>query len=708
MLPPDFPGDQHPDRARLRHPGQERPSWYGDLWDLLQAEGTRADDDDGLVIFLDSFYIHHEHHRFHAEARPLRIGVQHEDWEPGIRLVWEDLIDPLTELSVVWVRPDPPFMQFPGTVGTVIVQQGVLPDRVACLTSALLPFSPEFITAGLGLTIRVPAPLHDSEADHNFALRIQRDARAHHEHDWHTHAADVPPESHHPPGDPDGMEPEDVVSMMGRRPAVVFHGTSSYPSSSQSTSSSEASDHQSEDHDWKQTVLFTLSGSSHSALLPWDDHAAMRIHIAHTLQIQASTLLDHHIVNDLPDDLESLDLRCVLPQLLHEPRPSVFQCLVLMDVEVYEENGIQPSAFRRYARWMPTVINWISFFRLLGFESHCVRREHQCRLWHNNRLIDPAQTAPLRLSDGDYTKIFIGDPSCGFQDLSHLELSDDPDGTSMFQFPVISHKLDQPDVRDPPSFEACRDPAEAPTAWIRRHGTQDTFHLRTDPLWDLWNRPRLRTRGLENEEVMLFDTWFLSSLGFPRCSFSRAVALDEDTDDWVPKIRQVWRDRVSPHLHVELAIVNPQIEGTSPGGHLILLQAISPEEKASILSSFWNHRRGDLHDRFAQLVPRRLSFASLLQFNDLDFVCGLGDYRCEAFVGDQLFEEHEAWPIYHGMHLEVVDSKKVLLFGLTLAHATLILLYLTLEPCLILCKIYMPNGCHKHPLGKMNTRLLMS
>eukprot|EP00435_Cladocopium_sp_Y103_P032896 s2688_g8.t1 len=645
MLPPDFPGDQHPDRARSHHPGQERPPWFGELWDLLQAEGTRAEDDDGLVIFLDSFYIHHEHHCFHAEARPLRFGVQHEDWEPGIRLVWEDLIDPLTDFSVIWVRPDPPFTQFPGTVGTVIVQQGVLPDRVACLTSALLPFSPDFrkivaahstelilhrqqiitlagvevacqhrlqagfgdctihigvpvvphaqiqITPGLGLTIRVPAPLSDSEVDHNLFLRIQRDARA-------PEAADRP-ESHHPPGDADGTEPEDVVSMMGRRPVAVFPGTSSYPSSSQTASSSDDSDRQSDDHDWKQTVLFTLSGSSHSALLPWDDHAAMRIHIAHTLQIQASSLLDHHVVKDLPDDLESLDLRCVLPQLLQEPRPSVFQCLVLMDVEVYEENDIQPSAFRRYARWMPTVINWISVFRLLGFESHCVRREHQCRLWHNNRLIDPSQSAPLRLSDGDYTKIFIGDPSCGFQDLSHLELSDDPDGTSMLQFPVIHHKLDQPDVRDPPSFEACRDAAEAPMAWIRHHGTQDTFHLRNDPLWDLWNRPRLRTRGLENEEVMLFDTWFLSSLGFPRCSVSRAVALDEDTDAWVPKIRHVG------------VIVFPRIF-------------------------------------------MRLSFASLLHFNDLDFLCSLGEYRCEAFVGDQLFEENEAWPIYHGMHLEVV------------------------------------------------------
>eukprot|EP00435_Cladocopium_sp_Y103_P060896 s483_g22.t1 len=144
LLPPDFPGDHHPDRERFRHPGQDRPPWYGELWDLLQSEGTQAEDEDSLVIFLDSFFIHHEQHRHHAEARPLRFDAHHEDWEPGIRLVWEDLIDPTMDLTVVWVRPDPPFAQFPGTVGTVIVQQGAAPDRVACLTSALMPFSPDF------------------------------------------------------------------------------------------------------------------------------------------------------------------------------------------------------------------------------------------------------------------------------------------------------------------------------------------------------------------------------------------------------------------------------------------------------------------------------------------------------------------------------------------------------------------------------------
>eukprot|EP00435_Cladocopium_sp_Y103_P070812 s102_g36.t1 len=982
LLPPDFPGDHHPDRGRSRHPDQERPAWYGELWDLLQAEGTRAEDDDGLVIFLDSYFIHHQHHRFHAEARPLRFDAHHADWEPGIRLVWEDLIDHAAELSVVWVRPDPPFAQFPGTVGTVIIQQGIQPDRVACLTSALLPFSPDFrkivsahstelllsrqqiialagaeavcqhrlqsgfgectihvgvpvvqeaqvqITSGLGLTIRVPAPLHDSEVDHNLFLRVQRGARGHPAHSWQTPLADVQPEDHHPPGAHGEVEPEDTVSMMGRRPVPVSRSTSSYPLSSSSTTSSDDSTSDSVEHDWKQTVLFTLSGSSHSALLPWDDHASMRIHIAQTLQIPGTELLDHHIVAVPPDDLVSLDLCCILPQLLQEPRPSAFQCLVLLDVEVYEENDIQPSAFRRYAKWMPNVINWISFFRLLGFEHHCVRRDHQCRLWHNNRLVDSTETVPLRLSDGDYTKIFIGDPTCGFRDLSHLGISDDAfdrlgipedafdemsalqtnpistvgpehlqppragphgwsdlpramscdrpflaqqveqhriltassdvpellipdsdnwqiplgmhymtsvrsfvspeeahtewltwylhitdhprceaprtlhldaerefwhrdvailwrdrlqshvatqihlvhpeppraesqthsghllivqgtalqtvpallstkfqsafgqrlsqmacflpqfvtnqdliellrldrvcqvrqcfaevdgleldhqgfaqlqhgegvcfhvlpshDATSLMQTAITFHsgpqsctpsvirwKLDQDDVVHNSTLDGREHNAVPHQAWVRLHGTRDPPQLQEDPLWSLWNRPQFQVLDQDHQPTMKFETWYVSSIGYPRCSRSRLVTLTADVDAWLERLRQVWSDRVSPHMHLELAIVHPAVIHEVHGGHLILMQAVTPEEKATLLSSYWNSRHGALQDRFAQLVPPRLSYPDLIHFNFLDTLCAHPEFDCRAQVGERAFESHMHWPVYHGLHLEV-------------------------------------------------------
>eukprot|EP00435_Cladocopium_sp_Y103_P059896 s483_g21.t1 len=627
----------------------------------------------------------------------------------------------------------------------------------------------------------------------------------------------------------------------------------------------------------------------------------MRIHIAQALQIPAASLLDHHVVSDLPSDLASQDLLCVLPQLLSEPRPSAFQCLVLLDVEVYEENDIQPSAFRRYPRWMPTVINWISFFRLLGFEHHCVRREHQCRLWHNNRLVDPAETIPLRLNDGDYTKIFIGDPDCGFQDLAHLGISEDAfdqlgipadafddvsifqshsisipdttpgppssdrptvcaysldrrylehgaelprfaepssrrpyapaqptsedwllpigmnliesltsgmlaedgmtewitwylhshdresseesrplrldveqelwtrdlcllwrdlfrlgvpyhvyvvepfppradhqvhaghlllvqgehpghvpvlistvfeshygrrlsflasylptfvafpeithklrlsqicrvrdcdiiidglsldpdglgqlqagdgilvrvtarhlDGTSLLQMglgsilhktynqtwqtpfsslPILHWKLDSDDVVHCHVLDGHTTSNEPPQAFIRQHGTDDVPVLRADPLWELWNRPRLRAINAHRQQIMTFETWYLHGTGATTCRRSRFVDLPEEVDTWIDHLRQAWADHVIAQTPLELAIVHPEVWPASNGGHLILLQDVPPDAKGCLLSSYWSSRRGALQDRYAQIVPTILSFPALLHHSELTVLC---------------------------------------------------------------------------------------
>eukprot|EP00435_Cladocopium_sp_Y103_P038359 s3102_g10.t1 len=801
ILPADFPGAGRPGRAGHHHPGAEYPEWFGEMWDLLQAEGTRAEDDDGLVVFLNSFYINHHTHRFHQDARPLRFDTHYEDWEAGVRLVWEDLLDPTCAFSVVWVRPDPPFAQ---------------------------------------------SSLNDA-----------------------THGQPAQPE------------------------------------------------------DWRRTVLFTMDGRAISIELPWHLRDTFRLYVAEALEIDAQDLLDHHVVHERPPDFIEVNLHCILPQL--EARPSPFLCLVLLDTEIYEPNEVQPSAFRRSPRWAPAVATWTSVFRILGLERHCVDSPQRCRLWVNNDLIEASQVEPVRFVDGDYVRIFIGDVSCGFRDLSHLDISEDafdqlgipedafdemsvlqrlgapdfgPDQSQPHQLPSSVWSCDRPflaqqveqhrtlmetsrvpdlviphmddwqlplgmhfltsissftstedaqtewltwylhitdhprceaprtlllDVErefwhrdiailwrdrlqshvatqihlvqpDPPRADsqthsghllivqgydmqavptlittkfrsayghrlsqvasflpqfvtnhdltrllrlervclsrpcfaevdgldldhegfaqlqpgdgvcfhvlppddatsfmqtsvhhrfiskgepACQVPeiirvkldqddlvrnstldgrerdAAPPQAWVRLHGTQDPPRLQEDPLWSLWNRPHLQVLDQEHQLTMQFETWYVSSIGYPRCSRSRIVSLNADVDAWLERLRQVWSDRISPHMHLELAIVHPAVPHEVHGGHLILIQAVTPEEKATLLSSYWNSRNGALQDRFAQLVPPRLSFPDLLQFNFLDTLCHHPEFACRAQVGERAFEPYMHWPVYHGLHLEV-------------------------------------------------------
>ena len=65
--------------------------WQAPLWTLLQREGSPDRDEDGPVIFVNSFYINHLHHPREAAPRPLRLDRDFHDWENDIKLIWERL-----------------------------------------------------------------------------------------------------------------------------------------------------------------------------------------------------------------------------------------------------------------------------------------------------------------------------------------------------------------------------------------------------------------------------------------------------------------------------------------------------------------------------------------------------------------------------------------------------------------------------------------
>ena len=228
------------------------PAWHHEVRALLEEEGQMDTDDDDPVLYVSSYYINHLQHRFHDQARILRFSSDSSEWEDDVRFVWEDLVEPGIAIDILLVRPDPPFFAFRSTSATVIVQQRPQPDRVACLTTAVLPLSPDLrvieaahsatqvmeyreiirlagvepmclhreqngfgpctllvglfpldpahevhLHPGIGFTIRVPPPLSEDEAEHNVAIR-------HNERE----AAPERAPTH---------EPEDTVSFMARQ-----------------------------------------------------------------------------------------------------------------------------------------------------------------------------------------------------------------------------------------------------------------------------------------------------------------------------------------------------------------------------------------------------------------------------------------------------------------------------------------------------------
>ena len=246
------------------------PNWLQDLFALLFQEGITEDPEEGPVIFVNSYYINHLDHQSHSEPRPLRFDIDWRDWENGVRLIWEDFIDPNVPFVISIVRPDPPHFAFRGTCATVIVHQHQTPTNAAILITTVHAMAPQtrfeetahstalqlshpqlFALArvealcsqrqaegfglctihaghhqlpdnepvnmvhGLGLHIRIPAPLSPAEIEENFVRRIGLQRAQDPRHVWNPRPPDDQPETE---GHTQRDDPEDEVSMMARQP----------------------------------------------------------------------------------------------------------------------------------------------------------------------------------------------------------------------------------------------------------------------------------------------------------------------------------------------------------------------------------------------------------------------------------------------------------------------------------------------------------
>lgn len=63
-----------------------QPLWADEIMALLQNEGSIDDDDDGLVIFVNSYFLDHSNHRHHDRPRPLRFDADVTEWTRDIDL----------------------------------------------------------------------------------------------------------------------------------------------------------------------------------------------------------------------------------------------------------------------------------------------------------------------------------------------------------------------------------------------------------------------------------------------------------------------------------------------------------------------------------------------------------------------------------------------------------------------------------------------
>lgn len=662
-------------RRDTRRPLRHFPSWVTDLWQLLQDEGAVELLEEGPIVYLGSYYISHETCVHQHEQRPVRLDQHYDQWAQTIMDVWQDRFDHLSGFEVHLVLPEPPISITQGIVGTILVTQHPMRGNAAILTTVVYdePHGPRIdesahslrmwirpadilqhagasiacheltrhgfgpctirigrrdlhnnriirIHDGIGLVIRVPMMVDDATWENIAIQRIRENFET---------------APHH-------FEEDEQVAMMARRPrprSTSSQSSMTSPSSSRSCTLSE--------DEWKRTVVFSLDGQVESVLLPWNNADELHLRVAHAFDLVVQDIQNVFYVTDRPEDLMRYDLQCLLIQRSNDVRPAENMRLTLLDTDIFVDQDVLPSAFRRHAHWTPATVTRVTFIRLLGLEALCNQHVDKCQFWHNNRLIPNDQVDALTIENGDYLKIFIGTEdqrACMPFDSdtnSHLQVHSSTD-----------HKVAEGHVQQhSPDF--CVSTTRTRMRRRRQRTDADEDAERLPQLQALWERPQRRSTGLQNEPVMIFDTWYLSSMNFPRCSIPRIVALPSDVTLWPTRLTQVWRDRVHPHWPIQIVHVTPDPSDTTQGGHLLLLQHSHPEEAGVLLSQYQGIAARTPHDRFAQMAPQQMSFERFLWLHDQERLCAQSHITCDGFHGQVRFRPQDLWRTNDGQHLEL-------------------------------------------------------
>ena len=364
----------------------------------------------------------------------------------------------------------------------------------------------------------------------------------------------------------------------------------------------------------RRAVVFTIDGRALSVMLSWTDAREHHSIVAMASGIEPATVARLHFVAHRPSDLARVGLQCFMLQTTHEPRPSAFLRLALIDMEIFETQSLQPFALRRLAKWMPKTTNRRSIFKLMDLETQYQAHEERCFLWHNHVTIETTQTMPLQLEDGDYIQIHIGDKppslSCSSEidsDASvsnddngqHFEQPQDSENTELFQthlksasktWQTLAQHLRIDEYKTAPQHERpapTRIAAQGDTRTADRPARNVRIHPEDQRYFErLFNENSL----IECEEegpIAYLETWYIHHQIARSCPHPKAVRLRHDTTDWIEDIVEPWMNEIDHNLDITIHVVRPQPPCTNMEcvlAHLIVEQSFATEHTVGLLT----------------------------------------------------------------------------------------------------------------------------
>ena len=113
--------DRVPQQRHANHEVGTTPAWRTSLEHEFTARAEVANDEEGPIAFVTTWYLQGPLEQLSEESRPLRLDQFTRHWKRDLEELWQDRILRTVPLHIVHVQPEPPQHDRSWTIGHVIL-----------------------------------------------------------------------------------------------------------------------------------------------------------------------------------------------------------------------------------------------------------------------------------------------------------------------------------------------------------------------------------------------------------------------------------------------------------------------------------------------------------------------------------------------------------------------------------------------------------
>lgn len=411
-------------RAQAFHDQQQ--SWLLSLRSLWRDQAQVEHTEEGRVLHVQTWYLHHGQQRRCQRPRPVRLDYMDHHWLNDLRDAWRGVLYEGEPLHLTVVQPTPPSDDARPFAAHLILSQGHLPQQLGVL------FTVRFIEDHRTQLLQeaVVSPDHMCGTQATRMMRVEpflQDRR------WivRTGVMIYSNDELEPIGDgiainidiqvPSAADDIDTVSLAAwtqqvhqpQPPVADMHPIAQQDGQvwidahePPDDSMSENDDHPLDDQ-LRFCHLFRLGKRIFHGHLPWNNAHTIKSYVEDITGIPEDDIVILHHVKHGPQDLQAAGIEPLLLQVFDDLAIGSVHRMVLLDVEFHEKLPSTDVSVSRRCATLPHVVSRRALLSFVGIGRYCERVRQRCLVWHNHDLVDLQYPGHLHIMHGDYVRIAI-------------------------------------------------------------------------------------------------------------------------------------------------------------------------------------------------------------------------------------------------------------------------------------------------------------